>query len=54
MARSRQPGPAVLLLKAEASVAAGMDVRTAMTQLAVHAWFEGGIENYDRGRQDAL
>jgi hypothetical protein len=37
-----------LLQKANASIDAGMDVRTAMVQLGVHAWFEGGIENYDR------
>jgi hypothetical protein len=42
-----------LLTKAELSVKAGMDLRTAMLQLAVHAWFEGGIENYDRGQSDA-
>jgi hypothetical protein len=29
-----------------------MDVGTALVQLAVHAWFEGGVENYDRGRRD--
>lgn len=43
-----------LLWKAEASIKAGMDVELALLQLAVHTWFEGGIENYDRGRQDAL
>jgi hypothetical protein len=42
-----------LLHKAEASMAAGMDRTAAMLQLAVHAWFEGGIENYDRGQRDA-
>ena len=42
-----------LLTKAELSVRAGMDVRTALLQLGVHAWFEGGIENYDRGQRDA-
>jgi hypothetical protein len=41
-----------LLVKAEASVSAGMDIGTALMQLAVHAWFEGGIENYDRGQAD--
>ncbi len=41
-----------LLIKAEKSIAAGMDQRTALLQLAVHAWFEGGIENYDRGQMD--
>lgn len=42
-----------LLAKAQASLDAGMDVRTALIQLGVHAWFEGGIENYDRGQRDA-
>jgi hypothetical protein len=42
-----------LLWKATASIEAGMDLRSALTQLAVHAWFEGGVENYDRGRRDA-
>lgn len=35
------------------SVDAGMDPQTAAWQLAVHSWFEGGIENYDRGQRDA-
>jgi hypothetical protein len=42
-----------LLWKATTSVEAGMDARSAVTQLAVHAWYEGGVENYDRGRRDA-
>jgi hypothetical protein len=42
-----------LLWKATASVEAGMDLRSALTQMAVHTWFEGGVENYDRGRRDA-
>lgn len=41
-----------LLVKADQSIAAGMDLRTALLQLAVHAWFEGDIENYDRGQVD--
>ena len=41
-----------LLHKAVASMDAGMPVRDAMLTLAVHAWFEGGVENYDRGRHD--
>ncbi len=47
-----QDNPALqyLLLKCEASIAAGIDLPTALLQLAVHAWFEGGIENYDRGQ----
>jgi hypothetical protein len=42
-----------LLFEAEASVEAGMDVGTTMLHLAVHAWFEGGVEDYDRGQRDA-
>ena len=44
---------AYLLLKATASIAAGMPVRDACITLAAHAWFEGGVENYDRGQVDA-
>lgn len=43
-----------LLWKAQASLDGGMDARTALLQLAVHAWFEGGIENYDLGRRDVV
>jgi hypothetical protein len=42
-----------LLAKAIASVEAGMERDIAMLQLAAHAWFEGGIEGYDRGQRDA-
>lgn len=28
-------------------------LETALLQLAVHCWFEGGIEGYDRGQADA-
>lgn len=42
-----------LLAKARASIDAGMDIDTALLQLATHAWFEGGIEGYDRGQADA-
>jgi hypothetical protein len=42
-----------LLWKAKASLEKGMDVRSTLIQLAVEAWFEGGVENYDRGRRDA-
>jgi hypothetical protein len=42
-----------LLYKAHASLDAGMDPEVALLQLAVHAWFEGGVENYDRGQRDA-
>ena len=60
---ARQPAPPwpdaddpmlrYLLHKASASVKAGMEPTTAMLQLAVHARFEGGVENYDRGQRDA-
>lgn len=43
----------LLLYKAQASIDAGMDVPSALLQLAVHAWFEGGVENYERGQRDA-
>ena len=42
-----------LLHKFQASVDAGMDVMGAAASLAAHSWFEGGIENYDRGRSDS-
>jgi len=42
-----------LVDKAKASIAAGTDLETALLYLASHAWFEGGIENYDRGQWDA-
>jgi hypothetical protein len=42
-----------LLWKAKASVDAGMKPADAMIVLAVHAWFEGGIEGYDRGQRDS-
>lgn len=41
-----------LIWKATASLEAGMDPRTAIVTLAAHAWFEGGIVNYDRGQRD--
>lgn len=50
---SQNPMLRYLLWKARASIDAGMDVELALLQLAVHAWFEGGVENYDRGRVDA-
>lgn len=43
----------MLLGKARDSLDAGMDPKVALVQLAVHAWFESGIENYDRGQRDA-
>lgn len=42
-----------LIEKANASLDAGMDPSIALRQLAVHAWFEGGIDGYDRGQADA-
>jgi hypothetical protein len=36
----------------QASLDAGMAPRSVMIQLAAHAWFEDGIENYDRGQRD--
>jgi hypothetical protein len=42
-----------LLLKARDCITAGMGENEAMLQLAVHAWYEGGIANYDRGQRDA-
>jgi hypothetical protein len=42
-----------LLYKARAQLDAGADVDSVLLDLAVHAWFEGGIENYDRGQRDA-
>jgi hypothetical protein len=60
---SQQPAPPwpgeddpmlrLLLHRAIASLDAGMDLKPALLQLAVHAWFEGGVENYDRGQRDA-
>jgi len=50
----RQDDPVLeyLLYSFDASVAAGTSVQDAALQLAVHAWFEGGIANYDRGQRD--
>lgn len=28
-------------------------INNVLTHLAVHAWYEGGIEGYDRGQRDA-
>jgi hypothetical protein len=30
-----------------------LGIDAALIQLATHAWFEGGIEGYDRGQSDA-
>ena len=42
-----------LVDKARASIEAGTDLEATLLYLAAHAWFEGGIENYDRGQWDA-
>ncbi|WP_214319413.1 hypothetical protein [Nonomuraea sediminis] len=42
-----------LLWKADQRVRNGMPPSQVMLDLAVHAWFEGGIEGYDRGQRDA-
>ena len=47
------PALQYLLHKFHASVDAGMDIEVAALQLAVHCWYESGIENYDRGQSDA-
>lgn len=44
---------AYLLAAANGAVDAGEDVAVTTLHLAVHAWFEGHIEGYDRGQQDA-
>lgn len=41
------------LQRARASLEAGMDPMVTVLQATAHAWFEGGIENYDRGQRDA-
>lgn len=40
-----------LLYQAKVQLDAGADATHVMLMLGVHAWFEGGVENYDRGRQ---
>ncbi len=42
-----------LLWKAARRIERGMPVNEALLDLAVHAWFEGGVEGYDRGQRDA-
>lgn len=32
----------------------GRDTREVLQWLATRAWFEGGVEGYDRGRRDAV
>ncbi|MFI7448029.1 hypothetical protein ACIBQX_11075 [Nonomuraea sp. NPDC049714] len=43
----------LLLWKAVERIKNGMPADKAMLDLAVHAWFEGGIDGYDRGQRDA-
>jgi hypothetical protein len=47
------PALQYLLHKFHASIEAGMDTEVAALQLAVHCWYESGIDNYDRGQSDA-
>lgn len=52
------PDPANPILKAllhdaHKKLASGADAEVTLAHLAVHAWFEGGIEGYDRGQADA-
>ena len=39
-----------LVKKAQLTAAGGADLDLVIMQIAIHAWFEGGIENYDRGQ----
>jgi hypothetical protein len=41
-----------LLHKTKAALDAGVDPLAVVLQATTHAWFEGGIENYDRGSAD--
>ena len=41
-----------LLATAAERLNAGMAPKTVLTHLAVHAWFEGGIQGYDRGKRE--
>lgn len=42
-----------LIERARRHLTRGEDVEEVLTYLAVHAWFEGGVEGYDQGRHDA-
>jgi hypothetical protein len=46
------PALRYLMYSFNESVKRGIDLQTAAIQLAVHAWFEGGVANYDRGQRD--
>ncbi|WP_156368041.1 hypothetical protein [Aeromicrobium sp. Leaf291] len=41
-----------LVRTAEASLRRGENIQLTLVHLAVHAWFEGGVAGYDRGRGD--
>lgn len=49
-----EPMLTFLLREAQEQLSAGLPINVVMLQLAVHAWFEGGIDGYDRGRRDQL
>lgn len=42
-----------LLHRAKERLGQGEDVDAVLVSLAVHAWFEGGVEAYDRGQREA-
>ena len=42
-----------LVAAARSAVDSGTDLGETIVQLAVHAWFEGHIEGYDRGQHAA-
>lgn len=43
------------LVRAAAKMLEGPDdVEVTLTHLAVHAWFEGGVEGYDLGRRAVM
>jgi len=52
VAEPGQPILAALLHDARKNIDA-LGIDAALIQLATHAWFEGGIEGYDRGQRDA-
>ena len=51
--REDNPILTLLLWKYRANVAAGAEPEAALLQLAVLAWFEGGVAAYDQGQRDA-
>ena len=42
-----------LLHRAKERLGQGEGVDAVLVSLAVHAWFEGGVEAYDRGQREA-